>query len=88
MFLQHGIGGSSDFFVIFGPQQALGIESKIKNTFIFFKEYGYIIFIYFFAAFQLADAGYDVWLGNIRGNTYNRIHEKYGTEDARFWAYG
>jgi lysosomal acid lipase/cholesteryl ester hydrolase len=36
--------------------------------------------------FILADSGYDVWLGNIRGNTYGMRHTKYNPKtDAEFW---
>lgn len=38
-------------------------------------------------AFQLADAGYDVWLGNVRGNSYCRSHAKLKTSDRRFWEF-
>jgi len=35
--------------------------------------------------FILADAGYDVWLGNNRGNGYSMHNIHYTPEDAEFW---
>ena len=35
--------------------------------------------------YMLADSGYDVWLGNIRGNDYSRRHVKYSPHQSKFW---
>ncbi|KAI5633529.1 alpha/beta-hydrolase lipase region domain-containing protein [Phthorimaea operculella] len=33
----------------------------------------------------LSEAGYDVWLANVRGNTYSRAHKYKTTDSAEFW---
>jgi len=35
--------------------------------------------------FVLADKCFDVWLGNMRGNTYCRRHVKYSVKSSEFW---
>lgn len=38
-------------------------------------------------AYLLSDSGYDVWLGNARGNRYSRKHSKYTPDMNQFWDY-
>jgi pimeloyl-ACP methyl ester carboxylesterase len=35
--------------------------------------------------YVFADAGYEVWLGNNRGNGYSMTNNKYNPDDAEFW---
>ncbi len=36
-------------------------------------------------ALTLAEAGYDVWLGNTRGNKYSCKHRKHKPSEENFW---
>ena len=36
-------------------------------------------------AYILADSGFDVWLGNVRGNVYSRRHVKHMPNQSIFW---
>eukprot|EP00727_Mastigamoeba_balamuthi_P010962 m51a1_g6489 putative lipase 1 precursor (224) ;mRNA; r:151701-158817 len=37
--------------------------------------------------YVLADAGFDVWLANKRGNTYSKRHTRLSTSSTEFWDY-
>ncbi|XP_316926.5 lipase 3 [Anopheles gambiae] len=38
-------------------------------------------------AFIAADQGHDVWLGNVRGNTFSKEHIKLSRKDAEYWRF-
>nr|XP_004924270.3 lipase 3 [Bombyx mori] len=59
VFLMHGLLGSSDDFVVAGPEGGL--------------------------AFLLTREGYDVWMGNARGNKHSKQHLILNPSDAIFW---
>jgi lysosomal acid lipase/cholesteryl ester hydrolase len=37
--------------------------------------------------FVLADSGFDVWLGNVRGNHYSRAHESLSPDHHQYWSF-
>ena len=37
--------------------------------------------------FKLARAGFDVWLGNNRGNYYSKRHVRYSPDEKKFWEF-
>lgn len=50
-----------------------------------FLSFSFSYSLQLYVAYLLYDQGYDVWMGNARGNTYSRNHVKYNENQQQFW---
>lgn len=82
VYIQHGLAMWSINFVLIGPGKDLG---KFLTFIMLSNNEWYSPLHYFFVAFLLSDAGYDVWLGNVRGTPLSRSHKSKFPENKDFW---
>lgn len=59
----------------------------LNYTFKYISMYIIYIFICISTGYKLSDAGYDVWMGNLRGTIYSSRHKNYSTTQPEFWNY-
>lgn len=90
--LMHGLLDSSATWVIMRPYHGLGEKFQSTHISPFCVENRPDENLLFTIAYLLADQGYDVWMGNARGNTYSRRHVKFNPDGWRwqrkeFWSF-
>ena len=90
VFIQHGLLCSSADWVLSDPPKALGkfrAKKNLRNVNCARRSVVKYDFCFLFLAFIMSDAGYDVWLGNYRGNTYSRRHEHLDPDEYDYWRF-
>jgi len=82
IYVNHGLGGSSNMFLIQEGKNNLSkfiiggkLITKLKNI-----SRNIIDLVT-----QLADNGYDVWIGNCRGNSYSNKHVNLTASQLAYW---
>ena len=85
VYLQHGLLGSSADWVLGSSDSSLGMILLLHTYFYPYELKVYKAFIVL--GYLLAEAGYDVWLGNYRGNTYSRAHCSLDPASLKFWRF-
>ncbi|XP_075750748.1 lipase lipl-1-like [Rhipicephalus microplus] len=87
VFVMTGLLADSASLVLDLPDQSLGKFVLSYCHFYWLPESKKLKIVYSstFLRFVLADKGYDVWLGNTRGNTFGRRHRTLNVRSRQFW---
>ncbi|GMS80018.1 hypothetical protein PENTCL1PPCAC_2193 [Pristionchus entomophagus] len=75
VFMQHGLESDTISWIANLPGQSAGSHFECSY------------FTIMYLGFVFADAGFDVWMGNARGNTYSKKHVNLTSEDEKFWEF-
>lgn len=81
VFLMHDWIQTASAWIALGPNDSLGKKFKRNsNTFL-------CLILFYLTAYLLADAGFDVWLGNARGTEYSQKHISLSSKELEYWLF-
>ncbi|KAF8384436.1 hypothetical protein PRIPAC_73578, partial [Pristionchus pacificus] len=76
VFMQHGLESDTTSWIANLPYESAGYLFFLSKM-IYLTNRGFVF----------ADAGFDVWMGNARGNTYSKKHVNLTSDDEKFWEF-